>query len=295
MTSNDSPVESAGNPVSTSKVLRWIQRSGYPFEMEVAATLATNGWRLQYNSTYTDPDGGRTRELDILASIGDAASFHLAILCRTSRKKPWILIARPLHAVADYSSSTGVVDALSKMCVHAGAQFGLHVPPILQFNGDLAVSAVRAYSRNGTSSAAPVATLRQAGAAAFAIARQMAGYQLLASADNGKGHANGGCRVVVPLVLVDAPIFLYSRESDGNDILRSVNEASVAVQTAGSRNITMMYVVSRDHFSSFIARHTPEIQSYCSALGELAEAIAVEFTTVVREAGGLDHVYRLHR
>jgi hypothetical protein len=75
------------------RVREWLEKSGYPLEMEVAATLHGSGFSVTPSFIYTDEDSGKNREIDILATKSDNMGFsHVGyvIECK-STPNPWVV------------------------------------------------------------------------------------------------------------------------------------------------------------------------------------------------------------
>ncbi|MGH8066352.1 MAG: hypothetical protein ACRERE_14175 [Candidatus Entotheonellia bacterium] len=49
------------------KVLKDIEKTGYPTEIISASVLQHRGWEVTHNPSYWDEDEGKSREFDILA------------------------------------------------------------------------------------------------------------------------------------------------------------------------------------------------------------------------------------
>ncbi|WP_440975052.1 hypothetical protein [Pseudoxanthomonas winnipegensis] len=76
-----------------NRVHEWLEKSGYPLEMEVAAHLHSNGFSVTPSFIYTDEETGKNREVDIVASKSDKMGFTHAgfvIECK-STPNPWVV------------------------------------------------------------------------------------------------------------------------------------------------------------------------------------------------------------
>lgn len=75
------------------RVHEWLEKSGYPLEMEVAAVLYAEGFSITPSYIYTDDDSGKNREIDILATKSDKVGFsHVGFIieCK-STPNPWVV------------------------------------------------------------------------------------------------------------------------------------------------------------------------------------------------------------
>lgn len=80
-------------------ILKEIQKTGYPFELQVSKNFSVNNWSLIYNSYYIDKDENKGREIDLIAylnkkEISEDFSFELnwdlIVEIKQSLDKPWV-------------------------------------------------------------------------------------------------------------------------------------------------------------------------------------------------------------
>lgn len=50
-----------------AKLLKNLEETGYPLELQVGGILSKYGWRVDHNSYYIDEDEQKGREIDIIA------------------------------------------------------------------------------------------------------------------------------------------------------------------------------------------------------------------------------------
>lgn len=74
-----------------SQVAKFIDKTGYPFELEVASFLDEKGWAVFSSVEYYVPPDNQKREIDIIAyKIINNRRIELRISCKKSEDKPWI-------------------------------------------------------------------------------------------------------------------------------------------------------------------------------------------------------------
>ena len=76
-------------------VYEWLQKQGYPLEMEVASALSKKGLWVRRASYYKDSESDKSREIDVIATeteILGMAELHFVVECKAS-SKPWILFS----------------------------------------------------------------------------------------------------------------------------------------------------------------------------------------------------------
>src|SRR5690349_3272209 len=77
------------------KLLKWLRRTGYPFQLRAGKALQAAGWHVNYSRWYRDPKEDKHREVDLQAlcgavRVGESSLFlSLCIECKTS-PSPWV-------------------------------------------------------------------------------------------------------------------------------------------------------------------------------------------------------------
>ncbi len=77
-----------------AKVLEWLEKSGFPLEMRAASAFREVGFDVRQSSTYSDPETGTGREIDIVASDPDiigVIQISCIIECKATQK-PWVIL-----------------------------------------------------------------------------------------------------------------------------------------------------------------------------------------------------------
>ena len=99
----------------SQRLREWLEKSGYPLEMETASALRGAGFDITPSYIYTDQETGKGREIDVLATTHDRIGLlHVAFLieCKSS-SHPWIIFKSkdsessysPLSALGLYSDT----------------------------------------------------------------------------------------------------------------------------------------------------------------------------------------------
>jgi hypothetical protein len=73
----------------------WLQKEGYPAEMQAAAIFRAAGFTVRQGHHYLDDETGKSREIDLVCAFDDPAglgSFRVVAECKSSAK-PWIVFA----------------------------------------------------------------------------------------------------------------------------------------------------------------------------------------------------------
>ena len=76
------------------KVLSWINRSGFPLEMEAAKAFRNAGFEVRQSATHLDQEEKKGREIDVLAQDPDlwgVVDIYYVVECKSS-DKPWVVL-----------------------------------------------------------------------------------------------------------------------------------------------------------------------------------------------------------
>ena len=80
----------------TSKIRDWLEKSGYPLEMQVAKGLQKAGFGVVQSEYFEDEESSKWRETDVIGyeehrSETCRALFSLIVECKGGKDKPWVL------------------------------------------------------------------------------------------------------------------------------------------------------------------------------------------------------------
>lgn len=79
-----------------NKISIWLNKHGYPHEMEVAKLFSVAGFQVIQSEYYIDNESKATREVDIIADINKRYNdilikISFVVECKTNKDKPWIV------------------------------------------------------------------------------------------------------------------------------------------------------------------------------------------------------------
>lgn len=77
------------------KIRKWLDEQGYPLEMKVARNFQEAGFSVSSSEYYIDPDEGKPREIDVIASMetkisGVSIQLAFTVECKSSKESPWV-------------------------------------------------------------------------------------------------------------------------------------------------------------------------------------------------------------
>jgi hypothetical protein len=104
------------------KIYDWLNKQGYPLEMEVAKSFQKAGFHVSQSKYYMDPESGDSREVDVVASTGKSyfrrvVTIKFIVECKVSKDKPWVL----------FSSLEGGLPGRSNIVQRACSKLGLRI------------------------------------------------------------------------------------------------------------------------------------------------------------------------
>lgn len=108
------------------KILRWLEKHGYPLEMEVAAAFRNAGFNTTQGDNYKDLVG-KLKEIDICANYAIKAKnawFSLSVLveCKLAASHPWVAFT---HSSTEMLTESLIPRPMSKNATRLLAQLRL--------------------------------------------------------------------------------------------------------------------------------------------------------------------------
>ncbi len=83
-----------------ARLLKHLEETGYPLELQVGGILSKHGWRVDHNSYYIDEDEQKGREIDIIAITNTYSQEYKVtvwnnLICevKKAKKHPWIILS----------------------------------------------------------------------------------------------------------------------------------------------------------------------------------------------------------
>jgi hypothetical protein len=79
--------------MNTQKILSWIQKTGFPLEMEAAESFKNANFEVVQSFVYPDPQQNNGREIDVIAYDPDwigITDISFVLECKSS-SKPWVI------------------------------------------------------------------------------------------------------------------------------------------------------------------------------------------------------------
>lgn len=194
------------------KVTEWLHKTGLPLELATAAAFKRWKFEVTHSAVYADPQTEKGREIDVVAYARDGTGllqFYVVVECKAS-PSPWVVLVDPSASSITYASlglaSRRTRDALTVDSLNSRHPLGESLTMIHRNGYGLR----QAFSKdNDPAYAASMAVLKAANA------------QLLESNSKTERY-----KFVIPLIVVDAPIYECIIAEDGSLSLRETSFSS---------------------------------------------------------------------
>lgn len=243
-----------------SEILTWLNKEGYPLEMETASIAKDAGFEVSQSDYYIDPEDSGAREIDIVANnsnydSGYTKSYNLFIECKSSKKgKPWIVFSNESELLKHSKSIDGHV---LKMQRYSSLITNDHADGILS-NAHIEDELANMYPKLGVEpmighgvtqafsggSDIPFKAMMSATKAAMSHVERF-----------GKPFLSTPCVVAVPIVVIDSPLYCVSYDLAKKEfIISNISRAEILWKhlVAGkSRNA--VFIVEKSSLKDFFA------------------------------------------
>lgn len=268
------------------RVLDWLSKQGYPFELKVGQVFAEAGWFVDFTRYYEDPVTSKVREIDIFATHSaildsDTLLVHTTIECKTSAGKPWVVMAS-----TDWFPrwTTKVVSGMLGQCaleMYSARLFGRNSLCVLSGPTRIGHGVLRAFheTKTGDPSSA-YAGIQGAVNAAVRFAERST-IDALAPPQDDKWRT---IDIVLPIVVTDGLLFEYSLSSTGSPELVEVPQSCVlAAHPLRADELILVYIVSYDALPTFVKKLEQDTLILADTVGPWFDEI---FDTVRKRLSG---------
>lgn len=252
-------------PVQASKVLEWLDKTGYPLELRAGRACEEAGWGVSYSSWYTDSQTAKPRELDVLAvtwthnTAGHTVGFGFCIECKSSPDKPWV----GFHSGGEYGQNGyfGLYRGeMATMAVAAANVERIPFPNILPEAAPRVGGLVQALgSKDDNAPSSPYSAMMQACSAVRSLDKARATTSRLSS------PPHPSAAVMLPLVVFHGQLMLYSLSPTGPE-LREVDYLLAAVPGDIEHHQALVPVVTLKHLQDSMTQLYSEARRFCELL-----------------------------
>jgi hypothetical protein len=263
----------------TVSILDWLSKTGYPLELRIGRQLQKQGWHVNYGRRYSDPETGKSRELDVQAIVGGVSPKTASVFCsfciecKSSKDKPWVALDTGATIDEDTYSQLALGD-LGEMVVVAANSEHIGLPKLFAANTPRVGGVVQALgAKDDNAPVSPFAALMQARSAALALD---ADFQKLAEDVSGELAT---ATLFIPIVILEGKLFKYSIDDESKESLSEVDLVLASVPGGAERADAVVPIFTSDYFVSQAARLYPEAHNFGVAMLPHASTIraAVKF------------------
>jgi hypothetical protein len=255
------------------KVLEWLAKDGFPLEVRVGKICRAHGWLTHHGFPFTDPVEGKIRDCDVYASRhrrvhgSGTASVDLAIECKRSTEKPWVVFAEPTK-VSDWILPSmlapgRVSDVALGLCVRPSAMLDFLRPK--EWVG-YSVAKTHSAAKDGDPTGA-YSALKAAMAAAEALQ--------LRCEETFRKHPElpPAVDITLPLVVVGAPLYLYTIDDGNHEHLEPITSARVVAPQRQFESRCLLTIVTEDGFAEWLASMTAWADSILDEVAPRAHGV----------------------
>jgi hypothetical protein len=261
-------------------VLSWLATQGHPLELRVGHLLRQHNWQVDHAVWYSDPETGKSRELDVVATIGAwrgnaGINCRFAVECKQS-EKPWVVFSaekQPSLRRADPLIANDVGQAILTTSIRKNIEFPFELYP-----GDrLGHGIVKVGSEKSGDPTSAFAALRGAisgatsiGTFADSFTRRL-GNRLLRAVE-----------FVIPLIVFEGVLFEYYLNSTGTAELREIDAIAVSTPAPNSTEPQVVVVLRSTSLDRWLSGVSPLVHGFCVAMLPYVDDVLAE---VVRTSG----------
>jgi hypothetical protein len=243
------------------RVIAWLNRSGFPFEMRIAAALEQAGFAVAQSVYYIDPESEDAREADILASAesvtGEAfLRFTLVVECKARRDAGWVLFPRrgtPVDAstrVRMLTAPTLASPYLSRIARRADVRALLAFGPRRPAYAMAQAKPVRERGQPRSAEDEEDDGKDHAYAAMMSVAKATS-FLLSQVSQNDEDDE---FEALWPVITTESPLYEARLTGDGNVDLESVSEGTLSWRHPTARGVLAIDVVHASAAEEYIAK-----------------------------------------
>lgn len=241
------------------KVEVWLQKQGYPLEMESAFIAKSCGFEVSQSDYYFDPDENQPREIDLVLSAQKFVGkfnldYKLFVECKSTREKPWLLFATE-NDLIEREGEEKSIKSLGTYGAFLSNQLGRnlllqsfyngnrdHLFPRLDTRPALGYGVTQAFSEGNET---PFKALMSATKAALWYAKKFGGVGMLSTP----------FVFATPVVVIDAPLFnVFFSEKTSEIELEEVSSGWLYWKhVVDGRSRIGVYIVQKAELKSFLS------------------------------------------
>jgi len=232
---------------------------------------------VDHARAYSDPATQKTRQIDIVASLHRSvkpdeagASLHIVVECKKSTT-PWVVFTAPRNVEYPSFESETVADVISRdvLWQTVGSFHGTSI--LLQPVGGLGHGAVRVNFANKQHGAQPKEERTEAEYPPFVALQEVLSAARALGTENEyawkQEHLDQYLEIVVPIVVLDAPLFTFELTPEGTSQLLEVDFVKMLVPKAQDYGVAVP-ILTLKGLTKVLEADTPVFGDMCRWISE---------------------------
>jgi hypothetical protein len=263
----------------------WLDKQGYPLEMQVARTLREIGFEVSSSEYYLDPDDQKPREIDVIATLQKTmgrTKFEIAytVECKLSKNKPWVCFCSTASRRRDphigFAARYTTIQARDVM-TELSRTHDDTTGELFRVPENHAYSVINAFKENGVD--LPYQAILAAHKAAQAFITHYDRIQAVPQ----RVKVWTVC-IAFPLVVVNAPIFNCRLDNNG-EIELFQTEFQTVLKTGFGSSYTVVEIVSASALKTILESRAKLIAEFLNKLPDQIPDTRLKLELLALEAG----------
>lgn len=221
----------------------WINKNGYPFEMQVAKSFRKAGFEVSQSILYKDSETEKYRETDIIAFVTKSVNgvwFNLTFVieCKKTTDKPWIIfsnkdlytIQNSKYPIIASKNANKLIDSITK---NNNFKSPLIFPEIINSGYNI----VTAFSEK--SDVAYSASQSVIKACEYFV-------------NNSNKTSRKFCNIYIPIIAIDGELHeAFLNDDDEIELLQVEHSTVVSTKSFDEQNSNLITIVSSNYLSKY--------------------------------------------
>ncbi|MEZ4873975.1 MAG: hypothetical protein R2793_00590 [Flavobacteriaceae bacterium] len=236
------------------KIKDWLNKNGYPLEMNVARSLRGQGFEIAQSILYIDSETGKYRETDIIAHVTKEINkvwFNITFVfeCKKTINKPWIV----------FKSDSGFKFKKDKLPIFASNNGQLLVSEISKNNyyrSPLIFPDLKNYGYNVATSFSENKDLAYSATQSVLKATE---YLVRKSNES----TSRFCNIYIPVIVIEGDLIEAQLDWEGKIDLIEVDYSSLlTTKSFDEQHSNILRIVSADYLGKFAMEVMDECQDF---------------------------------
>lgn len=236
----------------TKNIAEWLNKTGFPLEMEAAAAFREAGFDVRQSATFADPQADKGREIDVLAQDPDwigILDISFVVECK-SAQKPWVVfMSDDVLTHANRLNAFGIQSGAARAILAKRISMGIRreLPLVSAY--------IERPNRGGYGFRQAMGGENdQAFSAAIAALKACHGVVQ----DGGEGQLPR-LAFAFPIIVVDSPLFECERNLEGELVLTEVQKSEFLFSAHIPHQVGCCIRVVKREYLTEVARESKEL------------------------------------